>query len=204
MRTADLKPEDIFKMAGVLTLSSEHVECVKIGLELLELFPIEDDDVKEIVRTLGLCDEFTLFAVWDMRNWENGNAEIFELAKKVHGWGRIHAVRELKPETDEIKHWLLTEGTVNDVINAYSSLTCWHKSDAKKILFEEPTPEEYRGIATLIEGLLDEGPVAGISALKDAETIMRRFLEITPNYELDESDRAVVSTVKEKLQPQVE
>ena len=38
--------------------------------------------LKKAVRNIGLSDEFTVFAVWIMRGWENGNKEVFELAKK--------------------------------------------------------------------------------------------------------------------------
>ena len=98
-----------------------------------------------------------------------------------HGWGRIHAVEHLKPDTEEIRHWLLTEGTINSVTNSYSALTCWYKSQAESILFGQPTPEEYKGITILIEGLLNEGPVQGISALKNAEQVLQRFLEPSQN-----------------------
>ena len=193
---------NILNAAMYLILRSSHIECVKIGLELLELFRIssrDSEEVKEIVRRIGQCDEFTIFAVWNMRKWENGNREVFELAKKVHGWGRIHTVAHLKPDTAEIRHWLLTEGTVNDVMNSYSSLTCWQKAQAEAVLFGHPSPEEYKGLSTLLDGLLNEGPVQGISTLENADKILLRFLEISKDYEPSSQNQDLLQAVRQWL-----
>lgn len=112
-----------------------------------------------------------------MQKWKNGNEEIFRLAKLTDSWGRIHTVEHLEPETEKIRHWLLTEGTINGVINVYSSLTCWQKSGAAELLFGELTEKECQEIATIIDGLLDEGLVLGISEIKNREQILIRFLE---------------------------
>ena len=130
----ELDAGHIYRTGFYLACLSPHAECVKIGLELLELFSITEETDRNIIRRLALCDEFSLYAVWNMRHWDDGNRYIFELAKKVHGWGRIHAVEYLEPETEEIRHWLLTEGTVNDIENDYSALTCWQKSGAEQVL----------------------------------------------------------------------
>ena len=179
---ANLDPENVYRVALSMILDSDCIECVKVGMSLLELFGEPDEHLKEIIRNVGLYDEFTVFSVWNMQRWENGNPEIFSLAQKTHSWGRIHAVERLEPETEEIRHWLLTDGTVNDVVNAYSALTCWLKSGAEEVLFGHPSPDEFQGIVTLIEALLDEGPVPGISRLENAESILLRFLELAPDY----------------------
>ena len=127
-----LDPGRMHHSAVSLILHSPYIESVKIGLEILELFNEPDEKTKEIIRRVGLYDEFTVFAVWNMLKWTNGNAEIFALAKKTHSWGRIHAVERLEPETEEIRRWLLTEGIVNDVMSAYSALPCWQKSPAEQ------------------------------------------------------------------------
>ena len=192
-----LNPQNVYRVALSMVLHSDHIECVKVGLALLELFGEPEEQLKEIIRRLGLYDEFTVFSVWNMQKWKNGNPEIFSLAQKTYSWGRIHAVERLEPETDEIRHWLLTEGTVNDVVNAYSSLTCWQKSGAEEILFGHPTQEEFTGIFTLIEGLLDEGPVPGISKLENAEGTLLRFLALVPAYSPDIDEYETVLSVRE-------
>ena len=188
---------NVFHTALFLVLYSTHIECVKIGLELLELFGDPQEKLKEIIRRIGLYDEFTIFAVWNMLKWEKGNDEIFALAKKVHSWGRIHAVERLSPDTDEIRHWILTEGTINTVENAYSSLTCWQKSGAEELLSGKPTPEEYAAITTLIDGLIDEGPVPGISEIENAESVLLRFLELSSDYTLGTDEYDVILSIRQ-------
>lgn len=100
--------EDKFYIYSLhLMTQSANIECVKAGMMIQELFG-QSDEVKGMVRTLGLSDEFTLYSVFIMRNWENGNTEIMNIAKSVNGWGKVHAVHYIEPDTEEIKYWLLT------------------------------------------------------------------------------------------------
>lgn len=191
-----LDASKMFHTARSLMLFSANTECVKAGIALMELYDL-DERTKEIVRRLGLCDEFTLFALWNMRGWENGSQEVFSLAKKVHGWGRIHAVECLQPETEEISRWFLLEGVHNDIMPAYSALPCWYKSKAEKLLFGKPSAEEYKGIAAILAGLLDEGPVTGISALENAQDVLARFIELTPGCAPGDEHYRVIESMKE-------
>ena len=108
--------EDKFYIYSLhLMTQSANIECVKAGMMIQELFG-QSDEVKGMVRTLGLSDEFTLYSVFIMRNWENGNTEIMNIAKSVNGWGKVHAVHYIEPDTEEIKYWLLTGAVSNDVM----------------------------------------------------------------------------------------
>ena len=72
-----------------------------------------DEETIEKVKTLALSDEFTLYCLYILLNLENSNEEIFKIAKKVKGWGRIYSVKYLKVTNDEIKEWILEEGCHN-------------------------------------------------------------------------------------------
>lgn len=109
-----IESEKLFDFA-LLCLINYDINVVKYGLEMTALFPEPFDEVKDVICTLGLCNEFTIFAIFNMLHWRHSNDIIFELAKRVYGWGRIHAVNHLKPENDEIKKWLLEEGVNNDI-----------------------------------------------------------------------------------------
>ena len=175
----ELNAKNLFDYGMHLLFDSEDREDLKAGLSLLCNFKTDRlEDLKEAVRTVGLCNEFTLFAVLIMLRWENGNDEVWQLAKRVHGWGRIHAIERIEPETEEIRRWLLMEGVHNDVLPAYSALTCWNKSNAEYILKSGPSREEFTGIRDIIEGLLDEGPVAGISVIYDRDEVISIFLDV--------------------------
>jgi hypothetical protein len=173
----ELDPVNLYKYAIHLLLESDDRECVKAGMVILELLNI-DDELKDVVRILGLSDEFTIFAIYVMKDWENSALEIFELAKKVHGWGRVHAVAYLEPVNDEIRHWLLTEGTDNDVLPAYSGLICFQKAEVEQELEKDVLSREImHGILKIIDAMLDEGPVLGISQLEDLESVLNKILK---------------------------
>ena len=175
---SELNANNLFDYGMHLLFDSEDREDVKFGLSLLENFKTDKlDDLKEAVRTVGLSNEFTLFAVLIMLRWEHGNDEIWQLAKKVHGWGRIHAIERIEPETEEIRRWLLTEGIHNDVLPAYSALTCWNKSNAEEAVKSGLSREEFTGVRDIIDGLLDEGPCAGISVINDRDEVISIFLD---------------------------
>lgn len=191
-----LDPDNLFDHGMHLLFGSEDRECVKYGLALLELFKTDKmKKLKTAVKTIGLCNEFTLFAIIVMHHWTDGNDAIWELAKKTHGWGRIHAIEHLDADTEEIRRWLLMDGVHNDVMPAYSALTCWEGSGAEDVLRNGPSPEEFRAIGDIIEGLLDEGPVTGISELEDPDEILSLYLDTANTMELTLDDCKVIYAI---------
>lgn len=180
--------------------SSTDRECVKFGLSIIELINIEDNDkLKSVVSMLGHCDEFTLFSLFVMSRWSDGNANIAYLATQTHGWGRIHAIERLKPDTEEIRQWLLREGVHNTVLPAYSALTCWDKSGAEELLEtgNKLSDEDFHGIRDIIDALLDEGPCAGISGVSSPVKRMREFLaQAADRDNLDLDDYMVIRNIR--------
>lgn len=169
--------EDKFYIYSLhLMTQSANIECVKVGMMIQELFK-QSDEVKGMVRTLGLSDEFTLYSVFIMRNWENGNTEIMNIAKSVNGWGKVHAVHYIEPETEEIKYWLLTGAVSNGVMPAYSGWDCYKKADVEAILKKDRlTYEELEGVLSIVDAILDEGPVLGISNIENPKEILLAVL----------------------------
>jgi len=169
--------EDKFYIYSLhLMTQSANIECVKAGMMIQELFG-QSEEVKGMVRTLGLSDEFTLYSVFIMRNWENGNTEIMNIAKSVNGWGKVHAVHYIEPETEEIKYWLLTGAVSNDVMPAYSGWDCYKKADVEAILKKDGlTYEELEGVLSIVDAILDEGPVLGISNIENPKEILLAVL----------------------------
>ncbi|MCR5060449.1 MAG: hypothetical protein K6A80_05375 [Saccharofermentans sp.] len=193
-----LDEEMIFRYAARAISESADRETVKFGLCLLQLNDEDNDpDVKDVIRTLALCDEFTLFVIFMIRDWPEGNDEVFRLAQKVHGWGRIHAVIWLDADSEEIKRWLLLEGVHNSIMYAYSAGECWAKSDAISVLRKGPTREEFTGIRDIIDGLCDEGPCKGLSEIEGKEEIILLFLKAARDFDLDYRDYMVINFIKD-------
>lgn len=178
--TDNLIPENIYNYAKELITLSDNIECVKYGLSILEMLKTNDDEeIKNIIRTLALYDEFTFFCLYIMKTWQQANKEIFDLVQKVHGWGRIFAVEQLRaldPYYEEIRNWMLKEGINNDVLPSYSALTIWRNGNIGSILYTHPTYEQFAYIRNIIDALLDESAVQGLSALDKRKEIILVFL----------------------------
>ncbi len=181
-RSKELDASTLFRYALHLILESSDTESIKAGLMILELFD-HDEDIKKIIRTIGLSDEFTLYAVFLMRAWKDGNTEIMNLAKGVNGWGRIHAVHYIEPETEEIKYWLLTEAVSNYVKPSYSGLDCYMKAGVEELLDkQELSDKEIKGILAIIDAIIDEEPSPGISTIDDPEAMLVKVLMHTSRH----------------------
>ena len=173
-----INPSRVFDLAQQIVKTSCNIELIKIGLGLLGLFDLDgNDEMEELVSTLALYDDFTLFAVVAVANWTNGNKIIFKIAQRVVGWGKIHAVERLEPENDEMRDWLLRDGCSNGVMDAYLGLSCAVKGDMISVLKQDTLDDNmFDGIAVIIDALLDEGPVKGISEYEHAREALMLFM----------------------------
>lgn len=183
----------LFGFANAVLLHSASLGAVKYALSVLELLAAAQGPWRETVRTLALADELTLYCVFVACRWENKDEELFAMAKQVRGWGRVHAVRELEPVSQEIKTWLLDEGWDNDVLPAYTALACAQRGGLRERLEQEPLSRAQLDAAGgLIQALLDEGPVSNISRMEDAEELLLAYMAQVERAELTLGDLNVV------------
>lgn len=182
--------------ASKCLIDAPDINCVKFGMEILEIYTKPTPELKKIIYRLGLCDEFTIFTLFHMQRWPDANAEIFRLARSVHGWGRVHAVECLEPQTQEIKDWLLHEGAHNAVMPEYSALICFEKSDAALRLKGTLSDAEFASVGFLFAHLFEEGPVAGISALPNAPEAILDYLKQAAARSLSSADRDVIRMMR--------
>lgn len=193
---------NVLNFAIGLMREGTKAEAVKFGMSLLELIDWEQqEELKQDVRILALEDEFTLYAAFLMRSWENPNKELFEILKKVEGWGRVHLVRMIEADTDEIEEWLVRNGVRNAVLPAYSGLDCFEKVHyLARIRSDNLDLDTYRGLADILDAMLDEGPVAGLSALDNKEEVMQAFFDAaTARTDLEAQDYVVLLNLKDYI-----
>ncbi|MFC5835261.1 hypothetical protein [Nonomuraea insulae] len=158
-----------------------HREATKIGIVLLGA--CGDPDDRELLLLLGTLEEFTLYAVVALlRTQPDRQRAVYELARRVTGWGRIHAVERLKGCDDpEIKAWLLRGGYRNDILAEYLAPLAASTGDLYSALLD-PEPDEALvdgagGIlATLVRG--EGGPTTGISAYADGVPALARHADL--------------------------
>ena len=178
----EFDPKKIAETAVYFAMNSTKTETVKLGLVLFALFDFSDNlSTRDIMLKLGCCEEFTRFASIAADNSLSSDIYqemVFEWAKMLHGWGKIEAVENLEPSTEEIKHWILCNGCENAVLPAYLGLVCAEKCGLYERLKKGGlSDEEFNGACVIMEGLLDEGPCIGLSGLEEPVEFTLLFLD---------------------------
>ncbi len=178
----ELNLHTLLQFGDFLISKGTSLLAVKLGLSVIA--PFHAPFVEDVAVEFGVYDEFTYYAarILTYDYWPNGNAELFNLARNVKGWGRIHAVEWLQPETQEIRDWLLFEGADNTVIPQYSANICLQKAEAKKRLDGSLTAKEYAAIGNLIRESLVQGPCRGIT---DGEQLLSKYMMKAQDFPID-------------------
>ena len=193
---------NLYEFASSRLVTTKNIEVIKFCLSVLAIMNVETDaETIEKVKILALSDEFTLYCLNIFVKLANSNEEIFEIAKKVKGWGRVHSIGYLEATNDEIKEWILEEGCHNYVLPAYTAYTCAKKINLIDILNEEKiSNKKFNDISYLMNGLLDETAITGISALEDRELLIERYLEKAKTLSSTEEDYEVVRLIKKYVE----
>lgn len=202
----DVPEEALRRFALKIMSTSEHAECVKFGMAIYEAVQGDCGETdKEIIRTLSLCSEFTALGLSLMRRWEDGNREVFNIAQKVDGWGKVHAVQQLEPEDDEIRDWLFREGWRNGLALPYAGSDCARKTGFAGILRRKGlSSDDLDAASGLLESLLDKVPVADISEMEDRVEILELFLACAEEAAGTEAVYGAVVTVKQYLEAELD
>ena len=170
---------------------------VKVGLMLVEiLYRGPDQELKEILLTLAACEELTLFCLFALGAYEDANQIYFELAKKLKGWGRIHAVSMVKPENQAMRDWLLLEGWQNEIMPEYSAITVIKRTKLADLLQSAQGAAWAAVAGKLIGYALQDEPVAGLSKYKRAGELLQAYLELQAENAEPELVRAIKAFVE--------
>ncbi len=174
----DFDPERLVWFAVHLLQEADTVEIVKYALTLLEFYDFhKDEEIAPMLRLLAQCNEFTLFCLRDFSVWDTALEEIFGVAQLVYGWGRIFSLEVLEPKTAEIRHWMLLHGWDNDVNPEYTALLIAEAVDLAGVLRQpQLNGTAFHSAAHIVDALLPDEPVQGISGLADAPGLLNEFL----------------------------
>jgi hypothetical protein len=151
---------------------------VKFGIALLGLIANEKD--VPIFMTLGKHEEFTLYSTIAICNtMKDPTMKLWELAKSVDGWGKIHIVERIyKTNTPEIKKWLLLEGYKNSVMYEYLAYPCAVGGELHHALAENTVSMEVLiSAGEILEALITGGPAKDINDYEYAQLSIRKYLE---------------------------
>lgn len=192
--------QTLFDEAMWMVERAAHRNVVKFGIALLGLF--RNEHAKELLLTIGRHEEFTLYAAVAIQNgMEDGNDVLFELAKRVHGWGKIHVVERLQPTRPEIKDWLLRHGCQNRIMNEYLACICARNGDLREALSgEQVDPELFDGATDIIEALINGGPAEDIDDYEHAPQVISDYVRLADKMSATARHLAVLIRIRDFLE----
>ncbi|MGW6725882.1 hypothetical protein ACWF9G_08250 [Nocardia sp. NPDC055029] len=153
-----------------------------VALGMVMLGVVGDSRDREVLLVLGSLGDLTLYAVVALANSQpDRDRAVFEMARRVDGWGRIHAVERLAGTDDpEIKAWLLRYGFRNGVMNEYLAHLAATTGDLRGALAESVVDDELLdGAAEILKALSAiGGPAADIRQYLDALPVLARYADL--------------------------
>jgi len=150
---------------------------VKFAIAMLGL--IGDINDLELIRTLALHEEFTLYSAVAIGNMlEDPEPTLWALAKKVEGWGRIQIVERLASTEDvDIQDWLLRHGYRNRVMYAYTAHIAAVTGQLHMMLSRGFIDDELLLAAgDILQALIDGGPTEDIRDYEQAADSVNSYL----------------------------
>ena len=139
-------------------------EIVKLGIALLGICGRKED--LELIKPLGLHDEFTLYVSGTACRLSEGdekNKFLFELLENVSGWGKIAVLFDIDYTKEEARLKVVKCGCKNDIAYSYAANVCAIKGKMHEILkqmSENKFPEEeekaiFSGVCDIFMGLIN-------------------------------------------------
>ncbi|GAA0953383.1 hypothetical protein [Actinocorallia libanotica] len=179
LRTRRLPREKLRSVALHVVEHATRGSETKLGIVLLGICGDERD--RELLLLLGSLETLTLYAVVALSNTQpDPQRAAFELAQRVEGWGRIHAVERLEGCGDpEIKAWLLREGFRNHIMNEYlAHIAATTGGLYEALLSDDVDAALLDGAADILSALAMGGPAKDMAHYDDAVPAMHRFAEL--------------------------
>jgi hypothetical protein len=164
----------------------------------------QNKSVLNDIKILGLHDEFTVYSTIAIANLsDNAENDLWELAKKVDGWGKIQLVDRLsRPELSEpIKDWLIYEGYKNSIMYEYLAYTCAINGELhKKLEGDKIDHKLFKSASDIIEALIAiGGPSEDITTYPFASQVIQDFIRHAKTQSTDISDFNTLHKIKDFL-----
>jgi len=150
---------------------------VKFAISLSGI--LQNEDEIETIAILGRHEEFTLYSAVALSNiMKDPEMQLWNMAKTVSGWGRIHLVERLsRTQKPQIKNWLLRDGYKNSIMYEYLAYPCAVGGDLRAAL-EKPEIDAplLKSGGEIIEALINGGPAQDIDDYDDAPAVLINYL----------------------------
>jgi hypothetical protein len=162
-----------------LVETAAHREPLKLGILLLGAAGARQE--LDNLRRFAQHDELTYFAARAIERLVPDPVPVWlELAKNVHGWGKIHLVKWLAPHAANnaaLRDWLLRHGVYTQAGHDRLALVCATAGRLDEALNVERTDDELLdGAAAILRALFLAPPDQGIDAYPEAFSAVVAFL----------------------------
>jgi hypothetical protein len=192
----------LFNYAKDLATRTNKRNAVKFGIALLGL--CQNKSVLNDIHILGLHDEFTVYSTIAIANLsDNAVNDLWELAQKVDGWGKIQLVdrlasRDLK---EPIRDWLIIDGYKNSIMYEYLAYTCATNGELhKKLESEQIEHKLFKSASDIIEALIAEhSPAEDITTYPFASQVIQDLIRHAKKHATDISDFNALNKIKDFL-----
>lgn len=190
-----IKEKQLYSWGMKLATQSAIAEEVKLGMLILGYF--ENDLVRQIVKTLGLHSEFTLYAVEASKNFHNQNEFLFELVQNTVGFGKFVALTLFEPVKPEQKKWLFAQGAQNRMLPNLSALVCLEKVEMASFYRKLTlTGRKFSQLAYLLAYTAEQ---QNLKEAKQGLFLAQKYLEAFPTYAKSFLDLAAVVMLAENI-----
>lgn len=177
----DQKPLGYFsrnRLVEILT-QSESIDQVKLAILAISFDQtMIDPELREILLHLALYESFTGYVIQALsHHQEDIDGLVFELVKKLKGWGKAIAIHSLRKVTPEQAEWLLG-GYKCTIRIEYIALAVAELIDLPQILEQDDMDDHTFGsVLILIDGLLSDRTFEhdGILEFPNWERMLRRL-----------------------------
>ena len=173
-----IPPDRLFELANFFALQAPDRGPVKFAIAMLGLF--EASAAGEVVMMLGRHEEFTLFsAVAIEKQADDPELQLWELAKGVNGWGRIHCVERLDgTKHPAIKAWLLRDGFRNSVMYEYlAHIAAGAGGLVEELRAENPDDALLAGAGDMLAAMANGPPGPGMQGYAAAAEATELYLK---------------------------
>lgn len=111
----------------------EEKEVIKFALTCLRFSG--NDEALEVLKIFSNHNEYAFYAIEGIKDYNMCNSTIFEIAKGSRGYGKVFAVTNLEPITDEIKTWIIDKGSENDFLESMLVAMTFNEYDYVKYFY---------------------------------------------------------------------
>lgn len=175
----DLPAERLRQIGRWLAEYGTRRNAVALGILLLGLAGDHRD--RDLLLLLGSLEDLSLYSTVALaRSQPDRDQALFDMARRVAGWGRIHTVQRLAATKDpQIKAWLLRHGFRNQIMNEYLAHIAATTGDLHAALAAQPVDDELLDSAgDILIALCIGGPAEDITDYPDAPQTIDQYLTL--------------------------